>query len=35
VFDKENFLGFISDVDILKAFSAKSKAEGKSKGEKA
>jgi CBS domain-containing protein len=34
VFDKENFLGFISDVDILKAVSVKSKAKGKSKGEK-
>jgi len=34
VFDKENFLGFISDVDILKAILAKSKAKGKSKGEK-
>jgi CBS domain-containing protein len=34
VFDKENFLGFISDVDILKAISSKSKAAGKPKGEK-
>jgi CBS domain-containing protein len=28
VFDKENFLGFISDVDILKAVSVKSKSKG-------
>ena len=34
VFDKEDFLGFISDVDILRAISARSKAEGKSKEEK-
>ncbi len=34
VFDKDDFLGFISDVDILKAVSTKSKAVGKPKGEK-
>jgi len=28
VFDKETFLGFISDVDILKAISEKAKAKG-------
>ncbi|MGQ9588358.1 MAG: CBS domain-containing protein [Thermoplasmata archaeon] len=28
VFDKETFLGFISDVDILKAISKRSKAKG-------
>ena len=33
VFDKENFLGFISDIDILKAISAKSKAKGKEAGQ--
>ena len=33
VFDKENFLGFISDVDILKAVSAKSKAKANAKEE--
>lgn len=31
VFDKENFLGFISDVDILKAVSTKSKSVGRPK----
>jgi signal-transduction protein with cAMP-binding, CBS, and nucleotidyltransferase domain len=34
VFDKETFLGFISDVDILKAVSKRSKTEEKSKEEK-
>ena len=33
VFDKENFLGFISDIDILKAVSAKSKAKANAKEE--
>ena len=32
VFDKENFLGFISDIDVLKAVSAKSKAKPKEAG---
>jgi signal-transduction protein with cAMP-binding, CBS, and nucleotidyltransferase domain len=32
VFDKEEFLGFISDVDILKAISHKSKAKSEPKG---
>lgn len=31
VFDKENFLGFVSDVDLLKAVNARAKA-GKKKG---
>lgn len=33
VFDKENFLGFISDIDILKAISAKSKRKTKEAGQ--
>ncbi len=33
VFDKEHFLGFISDVDILKAISAKAKRKTKEAGQ--